>query len=86
LLPDTCRAGALLGGGLLVGGALGERLGVGLLDGLELREGLVVGLVELTEPVQVTPFRVKEVGTGLLPFQAPLKPIVTVEPVPTAPL
>src|SRR4051794_13433476 len=35
-----------------------------------------------TVPLQTAPFRVNELGTGLLPVHAPLKPIVVVPPVP----
>jgi hypothetical protein len=37
---------------------------------------------ELMLPVQIVPFSLNCVGAGLDPFQAPLKPGVTVAPVP----
>ena len=49
--------------------------------------GLPVGdPVGVTVPVQVTPLRVNEVGTGLDPDQVPLNPGMTVAPVPSVPL
>src|SRR3989442_474984 len=64
------------GGGGLVGPVVGVGVGPGL---------VVVGLADglPTAPVQVTPLRVKLPGTGLLePFHVPLKPKLTVPPVP----
>src|SRR5882672_2379070 len=72
---------------LLVGvGEAEVRLGVGLGE-LLVRLGVgeaVVGPVA-TAPVQVTPFRVNEVGTGFEAVHEPLKPGCTDWPVPSAP-
>jgi len=49
--------------------------------------GATVGELDVvTGPLQLTPFRAKFVGDGLLPFQAPLKPNDTVPLEPTEPL
>jgi hypothetical protein len=69
---------ALAGGGPWVTGGV---VGTG---------GVVVGgeggAVEGVDPVHVVPLRTNDDGTGLLPFQLPLKPNVAVPPVGTDPL
>jgi hypothetical protein len=74
------------GGGLELG--LTEGLGDTLGLGLALRDGeAAADDGEVTLPVQVTPLRVKLVGTGFdEPFHAPLKPKDTDAFVPTDPL
>jgi hypothetical protein len=70
--------GGVVEGGADVGGGGGTDVGGG---GTEVGGG-----VGVTTPVQVTPLRVKAVGTGLLPVHEPLKPGVTVAPAPSEPL
>src|SRR3954471_15031674 len=78
--------GGVLGGvvGVEVGGVVGVVVGgvVGLVVGGVV--GLVVGGEVVTAPVQVAPLRVKALGAGLLPVQAPLKPTEAVPLVATA--
>ncbi len=87
-LPATCRAGAAPGGVdvLALGEVerLGETLGDALREALGEVDGLRVGEA-VTLPVQVTPLRVNDVGTGLLPVNEPMKPGETVALVPSAP-
>lgn len=61
------------GDGEVVGETVGEGESVG--DGGAV---VPVGVGVLTPPVQATPLRVNEVGTGLLPVHDPLKPKETV--------
>jgi hypothetical protein len=69
-------------GGLVVGAVVGAVVGV--VVGVVV--GAVVGLVVPPAlPVQATPFRVKDVGAGLLPVHEPLKPNEAVPLVPSAP-
>ena len=77
-----------LGLTLRLGLGLTLRLGLTLGLGLTLRLGLTLGLGLVTPPVQVTPLRVNDVGTGLLVVHVPLRPGagVTAWPVPTVPL
>ena len=42
--------------------------------------GVVGGVVGVVPPVQATPLRVNEGGTGLEPVQLPLKPKLTLAP------
>ncbi|TWJ26253.1 hypothetical protein JD76_06434 [Micromonospora endolithica] len=44
------------------------------------------GVVGPVPPLQVTPLMVNEVGFGLLPLQAPLKPMLMDPPLLTEPL
>jgi hypothetical protein len=48
--------------------------------------GADVGVLLETAPVHVVPFRLKEVGTGLDPVQAPLNPKLVLPPVGIDPL
>lgn len=46
----------------------------------------VVGAGVVGAPVQAVPFRVNDVGAGLVPVKAPLKPNEAAAPVPREPL
>jgi hypothetical protein len=70
---------------------------VGDADGEVVRLGDVLGLGDVVPvgealglppplPLQVTPLILNDVGTGLAPLQAPLKPVLVVAPVASAPL
>jgi len=82
VLGDTEADGEVLGDG--DGEELGDVDGEGLADGEVLGLGDADGLV-VTGPLQTAPFRVNEVGTGLLEVQVPLKPMVVLAPVARAP-
>src|SRR5215510_3268927 len=75
---------AVAASGIVVG-ATNVAPGVGLVSATDGGAGLPVGpVVGTTEPVHVTLFSEKEAGVGLLPVQAPLKPMFTVTFVPRA--
>src|SRR4051812_14460371 len=77
------------------GEVLPEGEPLGLVDALADAEAEAEGLVDAvglaaelltTGSLQGTPLRAKSVGTGLLEVQLPLKPKLTVPPVPMLPL
>ncbi|GAB3809342.1 hypothetical protein GCM10027605_44110 [Micromonospora zhanjiangensis] len=69
-----------------VGGSV-DGVGVGDVDSDGAGEAdVVVGVGVTTEPVQVVPFRVNAIGTGLLPVHVPLNPKSAVPPVGMFPL
>jgi len=65
--------------------AVGDVDRVGLVDTVGDRVTRVLLGEALTGPLQTAPFRVNEVGTGLLLVQVPLKPMLVLAPVPSAP-
>ncbi|MCF0097206.1 hypothetical protein B0E54_06078 [Micromonospora sp. MH99] len=76
--------GGVVGGGVVGGGVVGGGVvGGGVVGGAGVS---VTGGVGVVPPVQVTPFRAKLVGAGLLLVHDPLKPNDTVPLVATDPL